>query len=177
MSFQLSRTITTLCALVALGALAACGGTSSATTVAQAPARTAPGSEPRGAKTATRRPPSGPVTVKTAAGRYGRILVDAQGRTLYLFTRDTSATSRCAGACAQAWPPYLVRAKGRGAGGANSSLVGVARRRDGSQQLTYRGHPLYYYVGDRKAGQILCQDVEEYGGHWWVVSPTGHPVT
>jgi predicted lipoprotein with Yx(FWY)xxD motif len=129
------------------------------------------------ASSPARHAPPPPVTVKTAVGRYGRILVDARGRTLYLFTRDSERTSRCRGACARAWPPYVVSTAGRAAGGARSALVGVARRADGSRQLTYRGHPLYYYVGDRAPGQILCQDVEEYGGHWWIVSPKGAPVT
>jgi predicted lipoprotein with Yx(FWY)xxD motif len=65
-----------------------------------------------------------------------------------------------------------------GAGtGVRGSLLSLTRRPDGSQQVTYRGHPLYYYVGDRSPGDILCQDAEEFGGHWWVVSPHGDAVT
>jgi len=115
--------------------------------------------------------------LRTFASRYGRVVVDNRGHALYLFTRDHGPGSRCSGACARAWPPYLVSGRGRGTDGARSSLIGVTRRSNGARQLTYAGHPLYYYVGDRLAKQILCQDVEEYGGHWWVVSPTGAAVT
>jgi predicted lipoprotein with Yx(FWY)xxD motif len=117
------------------------------------------------------------ITVRTADSRYGRVLVDARGRTLYLFTRDGTGASRCDGACARAWPPYVVAGGGRAGAGGHTSLIGIIRRKEGSRQLTYNGHPLYYYVGDRAPGDILCQDVEEYGGHWWVVSPAGGPVT
>jgi predicted lipoprotein with Yx(FWY)xxD motif len=118
-----------------------------------------------------------PVTVRVAASRYGRILVDGHGRTLYLFTHDAAGASRCAGACAQVWPPYILTSQVRVGHGAHTSLVAITRRTDGSSQLIYDRHPLYYYVGDRLPGEILCQDVEEYGGHWWVVSPAGAAIT
>ncbi|HME05134.1 MAG TPA: hypothetical protein VKG38_19075, partial [Solirubrobacteraceae bacterium] len=86
-----------------------------------------------------------PVTVKVAVSRYGRILVDGHGRTLYLFTHDAAGASRCAGACAQAWPPYIVTNQNRAGRGAHNSLVAITRRTDGSRQLTYDRHPLYYY--------------------------------
>ena len=72
--------------------------------------------------------------------------------------------------------PFLTRGKPRAGAGAHASLIGTTRRRDGTTQATYRGRPLYYYVGDRRPGQILCQDVEEYGGHWYVVRPRGTAV-
>ena len=99
--------------------------------------------------------------------RYGRILFDGRGFVLYAFTRDARGPSRCYGACAAAWPPYLVKSKPRG------DRLGVVRRRGGALQLTYAGRPLYYYVGDRKPGQILCQNVSEYGGLWLVLRPNG----
>lgn len=164
-----------LLSLLCLPALSACGGTSSraatsAQTAAQAPSA-------GGATQPAPRQASAAITVKTAASRYGRILVDRRGRTLYLFTRDPAGRTRCYGACARAWPPYTVRGKGRAGSGASSRLLGLARRADGRRQLTYNGHSLYYYSGDRAPGQILCQDVEEYGGHWWIVSPSGTAVT
>jgi predicted lipoprotein with Yx(FWY)xxD motif len=117
-------------------------------------------------------------TVKVHASRYGRILVDGQGRTLYLFTRDRGAKSRCYGACARAWPPFLAAADAapRAAGGANPAKLGTTARRGGTTQVTYAGHPLYYYVNDRKPGQILCQDVVEFGGTWLVVSRAGRAI-
>jgi predicted lipoprotein with Yx(FWY)xxD motif len=105
------------------------------------------------------------VTVRESA--YGRIVFDARGHVLYAFTRDGHGPSRCYGACAKAWPPYLVKVRPRDA------RLGVTRRRSGALQLTYAGRPLYYYVGDREPGQILCQNVSEYGGLWLVVRPDG----
>jgi predicted lipoprotein with Yx(FWY)xxD motif len=115
-------------------------------------------------------------SVKAARSDYGRILFDGHGRALYLFTRDSGTRSRCYGACAAAWPPYIVKAAPAAGKSARASLLGTTRRRNGLTQATYAGHPLYFYVGDRKPGQVLCQDVAEFGGTWLVVSPRGTPV-
>jgi predicted lipoprotein with Yx(FWY)xxD motif len=96
---------------------------------------------------------------------YGTVLFDGRGYVLYSFTKDTRSHSACAGKCAAAWPPYIVSRK------PNAPRLGVTRRANGRLQLTYKGRPLYYYVGDRKPGQILCNDVDEYGGTWLVVHP------
>jgi predicted lipoprotein with Yx(FWY)xxD motif len=115
-------------------------------------------------------------TVTVGRSAYGRILRDGRGYALYLFTRDTSSASRCYGACAQAWPPFLTRGRPSAARGARGSLVGTTRRRDGTTQVTYRGHPLYYYAGDRAPSQVLCQGVVEFAGTWLVVSPAGRAI-
>ncbi len=107
---------------------------------------------------------------------YGRILFDGRGFVLYAFTHDRQGRSRCSGACAKAWPPYLVTRRPRAAPGVKASLVGVVHRAGGHLQATYAGHPLYYYVGDRKPGLILCQGVSEFGGFWRVVRPSGAPI-
>jgi predicted lipoprotein with Yx(FWY)xxD motif len=114
--------------------------------------------------------------VATHVSRYGRILTDGDGRTLYLFTRDTAGRSRCYGPCAKAWPPLLTRGKPVAAAAARGRLLGTTRRRGGAVQVTYRAHPLYYYVGDRRPGEVLCQNVVEYGGTWLVADPAGRPV-
>ena len=121
---------------------------------------------------------AGTSTPKVAAhsSRYGRILFDGRGFVLYAFTRDRRGRSRCSGACAKAWPPYLVSRRPRAGAGAKASLVGVVRRSGGRLQATYAGRPLYYYVGDRKPRQVLCQGVSEFGGFWRVVRPTGATV-
>ena len=170
-----SRLVVAIAASLAPALAAGCGDSASSASTPPAPAPVATAAT-AGATAAVVAPPA-PVTLESASSRYGRVLVDARGRALYLFTRDAPGSSRCRGACARAWPPYTVHAKGRAARGAHSSLLGLVRRSDGSRQLTYKGHPLYHYIGDRRPGQILCQDVEEYGGHWWVVSPSGAPVT
>jgi predicted lipoprotein with Yx(FWY)xxD motif len=115
---------------------------------------------------------SGP-SIAVHDSRYGRIITDGGGRTLYLFTRERTARSRCYGACAKAWPPLIAHGPLVAGRGARRGLLGVTRRRDGSRQVTYRGHPLYYFVGERRAGQIFCQNVTEFGGTWLVVSPAG----
>jgi predicted lipoprotein with Yx(FWY)xxD motif len=114
------------------------------------------------------------VTVRESA--YGRILFDGRGFALYAFTRDKGGRSACDGACAAAWPPYLVGARPRAGSGVDGSLLGTTRRRRGGLQVTYGGTPLYYYVGDRKPLQVLCQDVVEFGGRWLVVRPDGRTV-
>jgi predicted lipoprotein with Yx(FWY)xxD motif len=114
-------------------------------------------------------------TLRVAGSRYGPILVERGGRTLYLFTRETGRASRCSGACARAWPPALVHGRLRAGHGIRRSLMGTIGRRDGGRQLTYAGHPLYRYAPETRAGQILCQNVTEFGGVWLVVNPDGRP--
>jgi predicted lipoprotein with Yx(FWY)xxD motif len=112
-------------------------------------------------------------TLTVKSSRFGRVLFDARGRVLYGFTRDTKRRSACYGACAKAWPVYFAK-RGLAAGpGVKRSLLGTTRRRDGRRQVTYAGRPLYYYVGDTRPGQILCQNVTEFGGTWLVVRPSG----
>jgi predicted lipoprotein with Yx(FWY)xxD motif len=116
-------------------------------------------------------------TITAHASQYGTILYDGRGFVLYVFTRDTRGHSTCTGACARAWPPFLARGRPAAAKGAAAKLLGTIRRGDGTLQVAYAGRPLYYYVGDRAPGQILCQDVVEYGGRWLVVRPSGKPVS
>jgi predicted lipoprotein with Yx(FWY)xxD motif len=98
------------------------------------------------------------------------------GRALYLFTKDGKGPSRCYGACAKAWPPFITRGEPTAGRGVRESLLGTTRRRSGRRQVTYVGQPLYYYVGDREPGQILCQNVLEFGGYWLVVNGRGKAV-
>ena len=113
------------------------------------------------------------VSVKVLRTRYGRILVDGRGRALYLFTREATTRARCYGACARAWPVFFAKGPVRAGSEAQAGLVGTTTRRDGRRQVTYNGHPLYYYVTDRAPGQVTCQKVAEYGGTWLVVAPSG----
>lgn len=115
-------------------------------------------------------------TVKVAESRFGRMLVDGRGLSLYLFTRDPRGRSRCYGDCAKAWPPLLTDGAPRAGSGARKRLLGTTTRRSGKLQVTYRGHPLYHYVGETRAGQVLCQGVVEFGGTWLVVSPAGRAI-
>jgi len=115
-------------------------------------------------------------TVAVKSSLYGRILFDGRGFVLYGFTRDRLGKSACTGACAKAWPPYIVKSRPRAGQGVSAARLGTTKRRDGSLQATYAGRPLYYYIGDKKPGQILCQNVTEFGGIWRVIRPNGRLV-
>jgi predicted lipoprotein with Yx(FWY)xxD motif len=112
-------------------------------------------------------------TVTVRGSTYGKVIFDGRGFALYAFTKDGRGPSTCRGGCAAAWPPYIVSSRARAGAGVKGSLLGTTRRGDGKLQVTYNGRPLYYYVGDRRAGQILCQNVDEFGGLWLVVRPNG----
>jgi predicted lipoprotein with Yx(FWY)xxD motif len=112
-------------------------------------------------------------TLTARSSTYGKVIYDGRGFVLYAFTRD-HGRSACYGACAKAWPPYFApKGKLRVGAGLKRALLGTVKRRNGRRQVTYAGRPLYYYVGDRRPGQILCQDVVEYGGRWLIVRPSG----
>jgi predicted lipoprotein with Yx(FWY)xxD motif len=113
-------------------------------------------------------------TLTVRSSSYGAILFDGRGRALYAFTRDRrGGPSRCYGACARAWPVDFTSGRLVAGKGVKRSLIGTVRRRDGRRQITYNGRPLYYYVGDKSAGQVSCQNVAEYGGTWLVMRPSG----
>jgi predicted lipoprotein with Yx(FWY)xxD motif len=112
-------------------------------------------------------------TIGVHASPYGSILFDGKGFALYAFTKDPKGRSTCSGACAAAWPPFILTKRATAGVGVDNKLLGVTRRADGKLQATYGGKPLYYYVGDRKPGQVLCQNVPEFGGIWRVVRGSG----
>ena len=112
-------------------------------------------------------------TVGIATTPLGKIVVDARGRSLYLFEADHKGKSACYGACAQAWPPVLVSGKPKAGPGARAALLGVLHRSDGKSQVTYKGHPLYRFFKDTKRGQVKGQGLDFYGGEWHVLTPAG----
>ena len=113
--------------------------------------------------------------IAAADSQFGQIIFDSEQQAIYLFDKETSSTSECYGACAEAWPPVLTDGEPQAGTGADAKLLGTTERDDGSTQVTYAGHPLYYYVDD-PPGQVLCQNVEEFGGLWLVVEPSGEAV-
>ncbi|WP_405361346.1 hypothetical protein OG535_24945 [Kitasatospora sp. NBC_00085] len=121
---------------------------------------------------------AGAATVKVVAtgGNLGSILVDGQGRTLYLFEADTSSQSTCSGACAAAWPPFTTTGAATAVDGATAGLLGTTKRADGATQVTYNGHPLYYYAGDAKPGDTTGQDLNQFGAGWYVLNAAGEKV-
>jgi predicted lipoprotein with Yx(FWY)xxD motif len=110
------------------------------------------------------------VTAKSSS--LGTFLVDAKGRTLYLWDADHGAMSTCNGECATDWPPLTTKAAPKAGTGVKTSLLGTSKRADGTQ-VTYAGHPLYYFAGDTAAGQATGQGSAAFGAPWWVVSPAG----
>lgn len=175
-----SRSIKLSVAVMAIAALAlaGCGEStddSASATVAPTPEvksePTAMASEKKQASAA------GGKRVQTGSTRYGKILQDSRGRTLYLFTKEKGKTSRCYGDCAVAWPPMLTRGKPVAIKGAKQSELGTTKRKGGKTQVTYNGHPLYYYVDEDEPGEVLCQAVYEFGGYWYVVNRNGKAIT
>jgi len=114
--------------------------------------------------------------VKVRKTDYGRILTDGKGRALYLFGKEHTKRSECYGACAQGWPVFYAKGKPKAGKGVKQKLLGTTKRGDGRSMVTYNGHPLYYYVTDKAPGQVTCQNVDEYGGKWLVVAPSGKPI-
>jgi predicted lipoprotein with Yx(FWY)xxD motif len=111
-------------------------------------------------------------TLVAKSSQFGRIVWDGRSRALYAFTADSGGRSACSGACAAAWPPYIAKGKLKVGAGVKQSLLGTIKRADGRRQVTYKGRPLYYYAHD-PVGQVLCQNIAEFGGLWLVVRPTG----
>jgi predicted lipoprotein with Yx(FWY)xxD motif len=110
----------------------------------------------------------------TAGSQFGPMLYDASGQAIYLFDAEGGTRPECYGDCADDWPPVLTTGQPQANGGARSDLLGTTRRNDGGAQVTYAGHPLYFYAHEGKY-QVLCHDIEEYGGTWLVVQPDGEP--
>jgi predicted lipoprotein with Yx(FWY)xxD motif len=142
------------------------------------------GTATSGASTATTasaqagsRAATGGAMISTTKGSLGTFLVDAQGRTLYLFAADTSTTSTCYDACATYWPPALTSGKPTAGSGVDSSKLGTTTRKDGSLQVTYGGHPLYTFLKDKKSGDTTGQGSNNFNAKWWVVGTDGNAIT
>jgi predicted lipoprotein with Yx(FWY)xxD motif len=142
--------------LVAL-AVAACGGGGGAATAATP--KTSSGKS---------------ATVGVANSSLGSILVNASGKTLYLFKADVGTKSACTGACATAWPPLLATGAPTAGSGLTASKLGTITRPGGKQQVTYNGHPLYLFIQDQKPGQTTGQGVTAFGAAWFALTPSGN---
>jgi len=165
----MKRLIAVASGVAAMGALAAgCSSTSGSPSASSSAPAPSSSSAPAASGSAA--------SLKTASSPDGQILVDGAGRTLYLFQADTGTTSACTGACAVAWPPETTTGTPT-ATGLTASDVGTSPRADKSTQVTYNGHPLYYFAHDAKAGDINGQGVNAFGGAWYLVSPSGAAIT
>jgi len=106
----------------------------------------------------------------------GKVLVGPSGRTLYLFEKDSGSTSKCSGECATDWPPLTTTGKPSAGTGVTGNMLGTTMRSDGKEQVTYNGHPLYYFEGDKKSGTIAGQGVAAFGAEWYTVGSNGAKV-
>ena len=161
-----TRSITFLAGATALVvvalAVAGCGGSAGSNANSPAPPKTANGQS---------------ATVGVANENVGKILVDSQGRTLYLFEKDTGKQSMCSGACATLWPPSTTSGHPKAGSKVDATLLGTSTRSDGKSQLTYNNHPLYRFVGDGdQPGSTSGEGVSAFGAKWYVVGVTGRKI-
>ncbi len=158
-STRIGALAATAAALLTALAISACGGSDGTT----APPTTASGQ---------------PATIGLAdEGNLGQILVDTQGRSLYLFQKDIGTKSECTGACAAAWPPLRDTDEPLVGTDLSASKLGTTPRTDGKPQVTYNGHPLYLYSGDHKPGDTNGQGLNVFGGTWFALSGAGNMVS
>jgi predicted lipoprotein with Yx(FWY)xxD motif len=164
------------CALAV--ATAACGESAAVDEAAEQPASSSTTTAPPSTETGTTSsssPPAAPgTTVTTADSEFGVMLFDDRNQAIYLFDAETDPTPACYDECAADWPPVLTDGAPQAAGAVQGTLLGTTQRSDGSTQVTYGGHPLYFYAHEGP-GQVLCHDVDDYGGTWLVVTPEGAP--
>ena len=150
--------------------MAACSsGSSSSTSSAASPAAspaTTQASSTAAAGAAT-------VSLQALSGIRGKALVSSDGRTVYLFEADKNGTSTCTGACAAAWPPVTATGTPVAGSGVSQGLLSTIQRPDGTKQVTYNGHPLYYFVGDSGTGAAKGEGSKAFGAGWYVVNASG----
>ena len=116
--------------------------------------------------------PANGIRIRSIDSDFGMILANGRRQAIYRLDSENRGKSECYGACAAAWPPVLTKGSPRASGKAKQKYFGTTRRKGGALQATYAGSPLYYYVGDGP-GEVLCNDVYEFGGTWLVVHPSG----
>jgi predicted lipoprotein with Yx(FWY)xxD motif len=167
-------------ALVLAGTLVltACGGTGTGTpetsAVAPAPTTSESAAETTPAPSSSTPPAATGTTITTGGSEFGAMLFGGPGQAIYLFDKETDGQPACYEDCATAWPPVLTDGAPQASGEVQPGLLGTVPRADGSTQVTYAGHPLYYYAFEGP-GEVTCHDVAEYGGTWLVVTPAGTP--
>ena len=120
--------------------------------------------------------PGAAARLSVRSSEYGKALFGPTGKVVYVFGADRGSTSRCYGVCAKAWPPLLTPASPLAGPGVQAKPLGMTKRKNGRLQVTYNGHPLYYYSGD-KVGKVMCQHANMHGGLWLIIKPNGQPNT
>jgi predicted lipoprotein with Yx(FWY)xxD motif len=165
-------------ALVAAALLAAGCGSSSSNAASGTTSQKSSGGYGYGARSAstTTASAAGAATVASRMTSLGQILVDGRGLTIYLFEKDKGTSSMCDSSCAQFWPPVTTSGAPKAGAGVAAAKLGTTKRAEGTTQVTYNGHPLYLYSGDKKASDITGQGLNAFGALWYALSPTGEAV-
>jgi predicted lipoprotein with Yx(FWY)xxD motif len=149
----------------------------SASAAAKSPYRAGSASGARGSAGASTVGPPGAVLVSTKHGALGTLLaVGAKKLTVYLFEADNGAASACAGACTSVWPPVTTAATAKAGGSALASDLGTIARPDGTRQVTYKGHPLYFFARDKDQGDSYGQGIKSFGAGWYALAPNGNKI-
>jgi predicted lipoprotein with Yx(FWY)xxD motif len=157
--------------------VAACSSAASTGSTAAAPAAPASPAGASSSPSAGAGGASGGTVITTATSSAGTVLASGTGKAVYLWAKDTGDMSNCTGACAGAWPPVTTTGTATATGGAKASDIGTITRSDGTKQVTYDGHPLYYFAGDSGPGTASGQGSDSFGAKWWLVTPAGGDVT
>lgn len=175
--------VTGALALLAVLAIAACGGGSSSSSPSSSSNSSSSsnpyGGESEGAGTTAESGGAAAVATKPAVvkvmktPKLGKVIVEAGGMTLYDFHKDKGTMSACYGACATAWPPLLTKGPPKTTGSAEASLLGVTKRKDGTEQVTYNGRPVYGFIEDKAPGETNGNDVNAFGAQWYALQPNG----
>jgi predicted lipoprotein with Yx(FWY)xxD motif len=164
------------CAAGIVLAATACSSSLSSNGSTQAPVASSATAKPSSPAASSSGTAAMAIGLQSVSGINGKILADGQGRALYLFTGDKSSTSTCTGACAAAWPPVTASAMPMAGSGVDQSLLGTTKRADGTEQLTYNSHPLYYFSADSGSGMAKGQGVKAFGSDWYVVNAKGSKI-
>jgi predicted lipoprotein with Yx(FWY)xxD motif len=149
---------------VGVALLAACSSAASSSSASSTPAAAASG-------TGTA------LVITTKSSSAGDFLTNGSGQAIYMWAKDSMNSSACSGACASAWPPVTTTGALTAAGSANKADLSTFTRSNGTKQVAYDGHPLYYFVGDSKPGEISGQGSDGFGAKWWLVNPAGSAIT
>jgi predicted lipoprotein with Yx(FWY)xxD motif len=158
----------------ALVLLAGCGSSSSSSSTAASTAASTPTQSTAAPTTASS---GSAMTIASKHGKLGTILAAGPKHlTVYLFEADKGTSSTCSGACAKVWAPVTTEGKPTASGGAVSGDLGTTMRSDGSEQVTYKGHPLYFYDDDKDSGDAYGQGSKAFGAGWYVLKPSGEKV-
>lgn len=164
-------------AIAAVALLAGCGSSSSSSSSSNSTAASTPATTATQSATSTTAASGPGVTVEAKHSKLGTILAAGPKKlTVYLFEKDKGTTSACEGECASAWPPVTTEGGPVAAGGAVSADLGTTKRADGTMQVTYKGHPLYFFEEDKDSGDAYGQGSKAFGAGWYVLKPSGSKI-